>query len=112
MSFVRLPVCSDLKQDLPTAVRRICSFLGKELTDTQLADVVTHSTFKNMRLIPQANYEMVSDDLLNHHNGTFMRKGKERSALALIGERQLNTQQPFSIASYCAFRLWHCVTLA
>ncbi|KAG7268701.1 hypothetical protein CRUP_021384, partial [Coryphaenoides rupestris] len=62
-------------KDLLTAVRRICSFLGKELTDTQLADVVTHSTFKNMRLIPQANYEMVSDDLLNHHNGTFMRKG-------------------------------------
>ncbi|XP_030012830.1 amine sulfotransferase-like [Sphaeramia orbicularis] len=65
----------EMIQNLQSAVERISLFLGKELTDEQLASVVEHSTFKNMRKIPQANYEQVSDDLLNHHVGTFMRKG-------------------------------------
>ncbi|CAL8260309.1 unnamed protein product [Boreogadus saida] len=65
----------EMIQDLRSSVKRISSFLGKNLTDAQLTEVVKHSTFKNMRVIPQANYEMVPDDLLNHHNGKFMRKG-------------------------------------
>ncbi|XP_019946652.1 amine sulfotransferase-like isoform X2 [Paralichthys olivaceus] len=65
----------EMIQDLQSAVRRICSFLGKELTDEQLANVVKHSTFNNMKRIPHANYEQVPGDLLNHHQGTFMRKG-------------------------------------
>ncbi|KAG7235502.1 hypothetical protein INR49_002638 [Caranx melampygus] len=65
----------EMIQDLQAAVERISSFLGKELTEEQLANVVKHSTFKNMRKIPQANYEQVSVDLLNHHQGRFMRKG-------------------------------------
>ena len=87
-------MCSYLKQDLRSSVKRISLFLGKILTDEQLTEVVKHSTFKNMRVIPQANYEMVPDDLLNHHNGKFMRKGKGRSALALchLRVRQLNSQ--------------------
>ncbi|XP_056236940.1 amine sulfotransferase-like isoform X1 [Seriola aureovittata] len=65
----------EMIQDLQSAVERISSFLGKELTDEQLANVVKHSTFKNMKKIPQANYEQVPGDLLNHHQGRFMRKG-------------------------------------
>lgn len=63
-------------QDLPSAVGRICVFLGKELTDEQLANVVKHSTFDNMKAMPPANYENVSGELLNHHQGRFMRKGE------------------------------------
>lgn len=62
-------------QDLQSAVERISLFLGKQLTDKELANVVKHSTFNNMRKIPQANYEQVPVDLLNHHQGKFMRKG-------------------------------------
>lgn len=65
-----------LLQDLPSAVEKISSFLGKELTDEQLASVVNHSTFNNMRKIPQASYEKVPDDLLSHQKGRFMRKGE------------------------------------
>ncbi|KAM9352862.1 amine sulfotransferase-like [Symphorus nematophorus] len=65
----------EMIQDLLSAVRKISVFLGKELTDEQLANVVTHSTFNNMKKIPQANYELVPGDLLNHHQGAFMRKG-------------------------------------
>ncbi|XP_075952641.1 amine sulfotransferase-like [Anarhichas minor] len=65
----------EMIQDLHSAVERIALFLGKELTDEQLADVVKHSTFNNMKNIPQANYERVPGELLSHHQGRFMRKG-------------------------------------
>lgn len=65
----------EMIQDLQTAVRRIAEFLGADLTQDQLNSVVKHSTFKNMRQIPQANYELVPGDLLNHQEGRFMRKG-------------------------------------
>ncbi|XP_067458649.1 amine sulfotransferase-like [Thunnus thynnus] len=65
----------EMIQDLQSAVERISLFLGKELTDEQLTNVVKYSTFNNMKKIPQANYEQISLDLLNHNQGTFMRKG-------------------------------------
>lgn len=65
----------EMIQNLQSAVEKISMFLGKDLTEEQLANVVKHSTFNNMRKIPQANYEQVPGDLLNHHQGRFMRKG-------------------------------------
>ncbi|KAM4632841.1 amine sulfotransferase-like [Polymixia lowei] len=65
----------EMIQDLQSAVERISLFLDKDLTDEQLANVVEHSTFRNMKQIPQANYELISDDLLDHDKGSFMRKG-------------------------------------
>lgn len=65
----------EMIQDLSSVVKRISSFLDRDLTEEQLTNVVKHSTFKNMKKIPQASYEQVSDDLLNHSKGVFMRKG-------------------------------------
>uniref|UniRef100_A0A3Q3FPL8 Sulfotransferase n=2 Tax=Kryptolebias marmoratus TaxID=37003 RepID=A0A3Q3FPL8_KRYMA len=65
----------EMIQDLLSAVKRIALFLDKQLTDDQLANVVKHSTFSNMKTIPRANYEQVPGDLLSHHLGRFMRKG-------------------------------------
>ncbi|KAM8847375.1 amine sulfotransferase-like isoform 1-T1 [Synchiropus picturatus] len=66
----------EMIRDLRSSVRNIVAFLGKELTEEQLESVVKHSTFDNMRKMPLANYEQVPGDLLNHHQGKFMRKGK------------------------------------
>ncbi|XP_030640646.1 amine sulfotransferase-like [Chanos chanos] len=65
----------DMIKDLRSVVEQISLFLGKHLTEQELANVVEHSTFHNMKHNPQANYQMVSDTLLNHQKGTFMRKG-------------------------------------
>ncbi|XP_036394786.1 amine sulfotransferase-like [Megalops cyprinoides] len=65
----------DMIQDLRSVVDRICSFLEKNLTVEQKENVVEHSTFKNMKKNPSANYEPVSSSLLNHKKGSFMRKG-------------------------------------
>ncbi|KAM8868948.1 amine sulfotransferase-like isoform 2-T4 [Spinachia spinachia] len=65
----------EMIKDLHSTVEKIALFLGSELTDEQLADVVKHATFNNMKTIPQANYERVPGYLLSHHMGRFMRKG-------------------------------------
>ncbi|KAJ8354037.1 hypothetical protein SKAU_G00216040 [Synaphobranchus kaupii] len=65
----------DMIQDLRSVVDRICVFLGRDLTAQQKAHVVEHSTFRNMRRNPSANYRNVSASLLDHNKGVFMRKG-------------------------------------
>ncbi|XP_064198113.1 amine sulfotransferase-like isoform X3 [Anguilla rostrata] len=62
-------------KDLRSVVDQICVFLERDLTAQQKADVVEHSTFRNMRRNPSANYQNVSTSLLDHSKGTFMRKG-------------------------------------
>ncbi|KAF0032046.1 hypothetical protein F2P81_016601 [Scophthalmus maximus] len=103
----------EMIQDLPSAVGRICVFLGKELTDEQLANVVKHSTFDNMKAMPPANYENVSGELLNHHQGRFMRKGERvlRCRFVLTSERE-KMDVPRRRAGECAGRQMEMYQLA
>ncbi|XP_076135766.1 amine sulfotransferase-like [Alosa pseudoharengus] len=65
----------DMIQDLQSVVQRVCSFLGRELTDSQMAEVVEHAKFHNMMQNPCANYRQIPDTVINHKRGSFMRKG-------------------------------------
>uniref|UniRef100_A0ACB8GC89 Uncharacterized protein n=2 Tax=Sphaerodactylus townsendi TaxID=933632 RepID=A0ACB8GC89_9SAUR len=65
----------EMKKDLRNSVLKICSFLGKKLTEKELQTVVDMATFDKMRLDPRSNYENVPADLLDHDKGRFLRKG-------------------------------------
>ncbi|XP_028653660.1 amine sulfotransferase-like [Erpetoichthys calabaricus] len=65
----------ELIKDLKTAIVKITRFWGKDLDDQQVNNVVYHSTFRNMKTNPKANYESIPSSMLDQEKGSFMRKG-------------------------------------
>nr|XP_056712368.1 amine sulfotransferase-like [Euleptes europaea] len=65
----------EMKKDLRNSVLKICTFLGKKLTEDELQAVVDKATFDKMRVDPRANYEHMPADILDQDKGRFLRKG-------------------------------------
>lgn len=60
-------------------MEKISRFLGRELSEAALHDIVEKTTFKNMKKDPKASYEFLPEDLLK--KGQFMRKGQSSHAI-------------------------------
>ncbi|XP_069830985.1 amine sulfotransferase-like [Dendropsophus ebraccatus] len=65
----------EMKQDLRSAVKKICKFVDKNLDEKAIDTVVERATFKNMKEDPVANYRFMSNDVLDHSKGESLRKG-------------------------------------
>ncbi|KAG8123913.1 hypothetical protein E2320_020047 [Naja naja] len=65
----------EMKKDLRSSVLKICNFLGKELSEREVDDVVDKATFDNMKMDSRANYTFLSSDHIDFSKGDFLRKG-------------------------------------
>ncbi|XP_068268527.1 amine sulfotransferase-like [Nyctibius grandis] len=65
----------EMKKDLRSAVLKICSFIGKELSEEEVDSVVRQATFESMREDHRANYKDLPGGLVPKNDGRFLRKG-------------------------------------
>ncbi|XP_004673850.1 PREDICTED: amine sulfotransferase-like [Condylura cristata] len=74
---IQFMMYEEMKKDLKTSVKKICKFLGKELSEEVMDSVVRQATFQNMKYDPLANYENILNDKpeFKRTEGHFLRKG-------------------------------------
>ncbi len=68
----------DMKKDLKGNIRRLASFLQKDLTDNQIQDLVEHLSFETMKASPAVNNEALRKIYCTDPDapGSFFRKGE------------------------------------
>lgn len=72
----------DMKKDLPSVLRRTASFFDKTVTDEQVAKLVDHLSFANMKDNDSVNFKAVVDEFQRIHQKpppdgvVFIRNGK------------------------------------
>ena len=65
----------DMKKDIRSAIVRIASFIGKDLTVEEVETVIEKSTFSSMKNNPTTNYEWIPKERKHPEATPFMRKG-------------------------------------
>ncbi|XP_067323086.1 amine sulfotransferase-like isoform X2 [Anolis sagrei] len=68
-------VYEEMKKDLRSAILKICNFLGKNLNEELVDDIMAKASFDRMRVDPRTNTENLPSDVLDHSKGHFFRKG-------------------------------------
>ena len=74
-------------QDPHRVIREIASYLGKEFSDDEVAQLASASSFYSMKRNPNTNYEWLGKEgILDQNVSKYMRKGK----YVQLAERLLN----------------------
>jgi hypothetical protein len=55
--YVKFLWYEDMKKDLPAAIRDVARFVGKELTETEIAALADYLDVKNMKKNPAVNHQ-------------------------------------------------------
>ncbi|KAM4609920.1 sulfotransferase family 1, cytosolic sulfotransferase 5 [Polymixia lowei] len=66
----------DMKENPAREIHRIADFLGHQLSDDMVTNVVQLTTFAAMRENPMANYSSVPNTIFNRQASEFLRKGE------------------------------------
>ncbi|XP_034991681.1 sulfotransferase 1C2 isoform X1 [Zootoca vivipara] len=65
----------DMKEDPAREIRKVVQFMGLELPESVLNQIVQHTKFESMKANPMANYSTMPSFLMDHTVSPFMRKG-------------------------------------
>ncbi|XP_058485812.1 sulfotransferase family 5A, member 1 [Solea solea] len=66
----------EMLMDLPGTIRRLSSFLQCPLAEDEVKSCVQHCSFSSMKNNKMVNYTLISENIMDHSKGSFMRKGK------------------------------------
>ncbi|XP_072317319.1 sulfotransferase family 2, cytosolic sulfotransferase 3 isoform X2 [Eucyclogobius newberryi] len=65
----------EMKEDLPAAVRRMSTFLGKNLSEEVIHKIAEHCSFDAMKNNPMSNFSLVPKVYMDSDKSQFLRKG-------------------------------------
>ncbi|XP_042333093.1 sulfotransferase 1C2-like isoform X2 [Sceloporus undulatus] len=68
----------DVKEDPAQEICKIAQFLGLELSELVVNQIVQHTVFESMKVNPFVNYTTVPAYLMDHTISSFMRKASQR----------------------------------
>lgn len=69
----------DMNKDLPCAIKKMATFLGKNMTDRDVKTLETHLKIENFRLNSSVNMDLMADLGITNNKQGFIRKGKSGS---------------------------------
>ena len=74
--FSRTGSCVLIIQDRRGTIKKIADFLGRTLTETDIDNVMEHTSLENMKNNPACNYQYVEQDQkVDKTNGAFINAG-------------------------------------
>uniref|UniRef100_A0A670KAR0 Sulfotransferase n=1 Tax=Podarcis muralis TaxID=64176 RepID=A0A670KAR0_PODMU len=65
----------DMKEDPAREIRKVAQFLGLQLPDQVVNQIVQHTMFENMQVNPMTNYSSIPSLIFDQTVSPFMRKG-------------------------------------
>ncbi|XP_054474089.1 sulfotransferase family 5A, member 1 isoform X2 [Anoplopoma fimbria] len=66
----------EMSMDIQGAIKRVSSHLQSPLLEDEVNNCVKNCSFSSMLDNKMANYTLVTEDIMDHNKGSFMRKGK------------------------------------
>ncbi|XP_034382925.1 sulfotransferase family 5A, member 1 isoform X1 [Cyclopterus lumpus] len=66
----------EMSMDIQGAIKRVSSYLQIPLMEDEVNNCVKHCSFSSMKDNKMANYTLVTEEIMDHKKGFFMRKGK------------------------------------